>query len=108
LSPRAAEPALTLAPGGFRLRVRLTPKAASDAVEGPGADAAGAAFLKVRVRAAPEKGAANAALEAALAKALGVAKSAVQVERGATGRVKIVAVNEAGALERAKTLLGMT
>lgn len=94
-------------PGGFRLRVRLTPKSSADAVDGPGTDAAGTVFLKARVRAAPEKGAANAALEALLAKALGVPKSAVAVEKGATGRLKIVAIEgDADALMRAKALLG--
>jgi uncharacterized protein YggU (UPF0235/DUF167 family) len=93
--------------GGFRLRVRLTPKSSSDGVDGPGTDASGAVFLKARVRAAPEKGAANAALEALLAKALHVPKSAVRVEKGATGRLKIVAIaGDAGAIERARALLG--
>jgi uncharacterized protein YggU (UPF0235/DUF167 family) len=100
--------AIERTPGGFRLRVRLTPKAASDAIDGPGADAAGAAFLKARVRAVPEKGAANAALEALLAKTLGVPKSAVRVDKGATGRLKTVAVRGGSdALARAKSVLGM-
>lgn len=92
--------------GGFRLRVRLTPKSSADGVDGPGADARGAVFLKARVRAAPEKGAANAALEVVLAKALGVPKTAVRVEKGATGRLKIVAIEgDAEALKRAQALL---
>lgn len=99
--------ALETTPDGFRLRVRLTPKASRDALEGPGADAAGTAHLKARVRAVPEKGAANAALEKLIAKALGVPKSAVSVDKGATDRVKIVAVTAgAEALARARGLLG--
>lgn len=91
---------------GFRIRVRLTPKAAADAIDGPGADAAGAPHLKARVRAVPEKGAANSALEALLAKALRVPKSAVRVERGSTGRLKVVAVEaDAAALARAQALM---
>lgn len=90
----------------FRIRVRLAPKSSSDAVEGPGEDAAGLPHLKARVRAVPEKGAANAALETMLAKALGVPKSAVSVERGSTGRLKIVAVQgDAAALARARILM---
>jgi uncharacterized protein YggU (UPF0235/DUF167 family) len=100
---RVIEPNAT----GFRLRVRLTPKGGRDAIDGPGADAAGASFLKARVRAAPEDGKANAALEALLAKALGVPKSAVRVDKGATSRVKLVDVTGgADALDRAKALLG--
>ncbi len=98
--------ALEVRADGFRLRVRLTPKSSADRLDGPGADSAGAAFLKARVRALPEDGAANAALEGLLAKALGVARSAVHVEKGATSRVKIVAVTAgADALARARALL---
>jgi hypothetical protein len=101
-------PALESAEGGFRLRVRLTPKASVDRLDGPGSDAAGALFLRARVRAVPEKGAANTALEALLAKALGVPKSAVRVDKGATGRLKIVAVRGGSdVLARAKHVLGM-
>lgn len=60
-------------------------------------------FLKVRVRAVPEKGKANAAIEKVLAKALGVPKSAVSVEKGETQRIKTVRISAdqsiAGALE---------
>ena len=94
-------------PDGFRIRVRLTPKAGKDALEGVGVDAAGVSHLKARVRAAPEDGKANAALEALLAKALKVPKSAVSVEKGATNRVKVVAVRgDAGVLAKALELIG--
>ncbi len=79
-------------PGGLRVRVRLTPRGGRDAVEGIEVLADGRAVLKARVRAAPEKGAANAALEALLAKLCGVPKSAVTVVAGATARVKMVAI----------------
>ncbi len=72
--------------------VRLTPKAAKDTLEGAEALADGRVVLKARVRAVPEKGAANKALEALLAKALGLAKSAVSVESGQTSRLKTVLV----------------
>jgi len=42
------------------------------------------------VRAVAEKGKANAAIEALLAKALGLPKSAVSVEKGETQRIKTV------------------
>ncbi|MBT9444837.1 MAG: DUF167 domain-containing protein [Hyphomonadaceae bacterium] len=78
---------------GVVLRVRLTPAGGADRVEGVAVDSAGEPHIKARVRAAPEDGKANAALEALLAKALGVPKSAVRVERGATARIKSVAVD---------------
>lgn len=56
-------------------------------------DEAGLPFLKARVRAAPEKGEANAALEKLLAKALGVPKSRVQVARGTTARLKTIEID---------------
>ena len=74
------------------IAVRLTPRGGADRIDGWGSDDAGRAFLKVRVRAAPVDGEANAALEAVLAKALGLSKSAVKVARGATARLKQVAV----------------
>lgn len=75
-----------------RLRVRLTPSGGADRIDGKAIDEAGLPYLKARVRAAPEKGEANAALEKLLAKALGVPKSNVQVARGATARVKTVEI----------------
>lgn len=70
------------------LHVRVQPKATADRIEGTGRDDAGRVFLKVRVRALPEDGAANAAVEALVAKALGVAKSAVKVVTGGKTRLK--------------------
>ena len=46
----------------MKLHVRLTPRAAADRVEGWETDPAGRPVLRVRVRAAPVDGAANAAL----------------------------------------------
>src|SRR6516225_3586925 len=62
------------APNGIVLTVRLTPKGARDAIEGIERLADRRCALKVRVRAAPSEGAANAALVALIAKAAGVAK----------------------------------
>ncbi|HEU0223171.1 MAG TPA: DUF167 domain-containing protein [Paracoccaceae bacterium] len=72
---------------GLSLRVRLTPKGGRDAVEGL-AEHAGLACLKVRVAAPPVEGAANQALCRLVAKSLGVARGAVTIEAGETGRVK--------------------
>lgn len=76
-----------------RLRVRLTPSGGADRIDGVNLDEAGLPYLKARVRAAPEKGEANAALEKLLAKALGVPKSSVQVARGATARLKTIEID---------------
>ena len=85
------------------LAVRLTPRGGADRIEGWGRDDAGRLFLKARVRAAPVEGEANAALEALLAKALGIARSRVKVARGTTQRLKTVEIDglDAAALEAA-------
>lgn len=75
---------------GLALRVRLTPKSSRDGIEGIDQLADGSAVLKIRVRAVPEDGAANAALIRILAKALAIPASAVSIESGATSRVKIL------------------
>lgn len=85
------------------LAVRLTPRGGADRIEGWGRDDAGRLFLKARVRAVPVEGEANAALEALLAKALGIARSRVAVARGTTQRLKTVEIDgvDAAALEAA-------
>ena len=77
---------------GVELHVRLTPKSSKDAIEGVEATADGRSHLAARVRAVPEKGAANAALEKLMAAALGVPKKAVSVVAGGTSRLKTVRI----------------
>jgi uncharacterized protein YggU (UPF0235/DUF167 family) len=77
---------------GVDLFVRLTPKAAMDRLEGIETSADGRSHLKARVRAVPENGAANQALERLIAKALGVPRSAVSVAAGGTARLKTLRV----------------
>ena len=72
----------------MRLTVRLTPRGGADRVDGWGRDASGRAFLKIRVKAPPVDGEANATLERLLARLLGVPGSAVHVARGSTARLK--------------------
>lgn len=77
---------------GVRLLARVTPKAANDRVDGLMETAQGAA-LKVRVRAAPEKGGANRAVEAVLARWLGLAKSRVRIAAGDKARIKTIEIS---------------
>lgn len=77
---------------GIELFVRLTPKSSADRIDGVEATVDGRAHLKARVRAVPEKGAANTALEKLLAKALGVPASSVSVSAGGTARLKTLRI----------------
>ena len=78
----------TATAGGLLLVVRLTPRAGRDAIDGIEELADGRAVLKVRVRAAPTEGEANAALVRLIARTLGVAGRDVALTTGATGRIK--------------------
>jgi uncharacterized protein len=91
---------------GVAIRVRLTPSGGADRIEGVETDSAGRRHLKARVRAVPEDGRANAALEVLIAKALGVPKSRVQVARGATARIKSVEASGVTAQDVRAHLLG--
>lgn len=73
--------------------IRLTPGASADRIDGWDADADGRPLLKVRVRARPVEGEANAALLKLIAKTLGVPKSAVTLERGGQSRLKRIGVD---------------
>jgi uncharacterized protein (TIGR00251 family) len=103
LSAGAAKPlALSLrrSRDGVILAVRLTPKSSRDEVVGV-EDQAGACVLKARVRAVPEAGRANDALETLIAKWLGVPPSTVTVAHGGKSRLKQVAIGgDAEALSR--------
>lgn len=77
-----------VARGHLLVRVRLTPRAGADRIDGLRTLSDGTAVIAARVRALPADGAANAALAALVARAVGVARSAVSLASGATGRVK--------------------
>ncbi len=80
---------------GLDLYVRLTPKASKDELCGVETAADGKVHARARVRAVPEKGAANAALEKLVARSLGVPASTVAVVAGGTARLKTVRVSGA-------------
>ncbi len=79
-------------PESARLPVRLTPGASADHIDGWDVDAEGRTVLKVRVRARPVEGEANEVLIKLLARALGVPRSAVVLQRGGQSRTKMVEV----------------
>lgn len=86
--------------GGVRLRLRVTPKAKVAGIGGWRVDDAGEERLRIAVSAPPDKGKANRALVAILAKALGCAKSDIALVAGATSRNKTLEI----AGERVETL----
>ncbi|GGZ21555.1 DUF167 family protein [Asticcacaulis endophyticus] len=75
-----------------RLVIRLTPKAAHDRIDGWDIDEFGRKILKVRVKAQPIEGRANAALLAFLAKELDLPKSRLTLLSGDTSRYKQIEV----------------
>jgi uncharacterized protein len=77
---------------GVEVRARATPRGGRDAVDGVATLADGSAVLRIRVRAAPEDGAANEAVRRVLAKALGRPASAVSLTAGATARLKTLCI----------------
>ena len=94
-------PPFRLRGDGIDLFVRLTPKAAVDRTDGVETAADGRRHLKARVRAVPENGAANVALERLVAKAFGVPGSSVSVVAGAMARLKTLRiVGDAAALAK--------
>jgi uncharacterized protein (TIGR00251 family) len=78
--------------GGIDIHVRLTPRASKDAIESVEEKVDVRTHLNARVRAVPEKGAANAALEKLVASFMGVPASSVSVVAGATSRLKTVRI----------------
>jgi len=80
-------------PDHLRLFVRLTPNGGRDAIDGIETGADGESHLKARVCAVPEKGKANKALIALLAKSLRIPKSSLSVISGDTARKKILRID---------------
>jgi hypothetical protein len=85
----------------------LTPKSTKEGIAGREEQPGGKTHLRVYVRAVPEKGRANRALEALVAKAMGVAKRDVRLASGSKSRYKSVLVSgdPAALFERAAGLL---
>ncbi len=79
--------------GGVTIAVRVSPRGGRNAVEGLVADAEGRPQLGIRVAAAPVDGEANDAVEATLARWLGVSARDVEVTSGITARSKLVTID---------------
>ena len=89
--------------------MRVTPKASSDRVGAVVADETGEGWLQVAVTAVPENGKANKAVVTLLAKRWKLAKSSLDVVRGATDRRKVIEIADPdpSALQaRLATLIG--
>lgn len=82
------KPAFEPRPDGIRLHLRATPNAGLDHIDGFETRDDGTTVLRVRVKAVPDRGKANAAIIALVAKALGVPRSAVTLVSGETARFK--------------------
>lgn len=80
----------TLVSDGARIALRVTPNARSNRIGGPQTRADGSCVLIVRVTAPPNKGAANDAVIALVAKALGLSKSTLSLASGQTSRTKVI------------------
>jgi len=96
----------TITDHGIEVTVRLTPKSSRDDVEGAETGADGRCYLKARVRAVPEKGKANKALIAMIAKKSGIPKSRISVTSGQTGRLKTLLL-ECDADQRRQAVSGL-
>jgi uncharacterized protein len=91
--PAATSPELParIVPGGIMLHLKVTPKASHDVVESVEVRPDGA-VLAVKVRALPDKGEANNAVVATVAKWLSEPKTKLRVAAGAKARLKQVFV----------------
>ena len=86
-----------------RIRVRVTPRGGADRIDAVETDESGRSVVRMRVRAAPSDGEANAAVILTLARALGIPKSRLELIAGQTARNKTIAIDgldEVDAMDR--------
>ncbi len=86
---------------GTALAIQVLPRASKNEVAGVQGNA-----IKIRLTAPPVEGAANAALIAFLADALGVAKGRIEIVAGETSRRKLVTILGVTPAEVERRLLG--
>ncbi|WEJ33481.1 MULTISPECIES: DUF167 family protein [unclassified Devosia] len=85
-----------MTPEGLLVFLRVTPNAGRDSIDGVEIRDDASIVLRVRVSAVPDKGKANAAVIALLAKALRLPKSAMTLVSGDTSRHKTILVSGDG------------
>lgn len=95
----AAPSPWTITRGGLSLNVRLTPRSSVDRIDSV-EERGGKVALKARVRAVPEDGAANSAIEVLVADWLGLPKRDVTLTSGGKSRDKVLSIaGNAGVIE---------
>lgn len=101
--PAPASSFFRLTPEGFLLlSLRVTPNAGRDGIDGAETRDDGSTVLRVRVRAVPDKGKANAAVIALLAKTMRLAKSDFTIVGGETSRHKTLSIRGDASLLQVK------
>ena len=75
----------------LKRRIRVTPNSSSDLIEGTDQDADRLPYLRIRVRAVPDKGQANKAV-ALLAKTFDAPKSSIVLVKGNADRIKTLKI----------------
>jgi uncharacterized protein (TIGR00251 family) len=80
-------------PDGLLLRIRVTPRARRNAIDGTMIDAAGDSRLKIAVTVPPADGKANRAVIAMLAKEWRMPKSSFSIVAGASDRLKTICLS---------------
>ncbi len=80
-----------------QVKIRLTPRAARNALDGLVTGADGELLLGARVTAAPEQGRANTALVKLLSSSWHLPRSRLSIARGASSRRKTIAIAGADA-----------
>lgn len=80
-------------PAGLKIRVRLSPKAKREGIEGIYTDADGNEALKIAVNAPPVDGKANKSLIALLARLWRLPKTSFEIISGQTDRNKMLLIS---------------
>ena len=86
-------PIVTRSAEGVRVAVKLNPNANREFIAGIGEEADGNRHLKVSVTLPPEKGRANKAMIALLAKCWSLPKGSLTIVKGETDRRKVIEVS---------------
>lgn len=75
---------------GYRFYIKVVPQSSQNKMMGWQEAGDGSWYLKVQIKASPEKGRANEVLVAFLAKEFGIRQNAIRIEKGQTARLKLM------------------